>query len=48
MWTKYLLRTGNSHLDQDFSPTRIFTSHMVELEHLDETRQKVVDRTSTR
>jgi hypothetical protein len=33
----YLLPTSNSHLDRKFSPTRILTSHAVELEHLDET-----------
>jgi hypothetical protein len=35
---EYTLPTSNSHLDRDFFPTHILTSHMVELEHMDETR----------
>jgi hypothetical protein len=32
-----MLPMSNSSLDHDFSPTHIFTSPMIKLEHLDET-----------
>jgi len=34
---EYLIPTSNSHFNKKKIPTRILTSHMVELEHLDET-----------
>jgi hypothetical protein len=34
---------SNSHPNQKFSPTYILTSHMVELEHLDETHQEATN-----
>jgi len=34
---EYLIPTSNSHFNQKKIPTRILTSRMVELEHLDET-----------
>jgi hypothetical protein len=39
---------NNSHLDQDFFTTHIFTSCMIELEHLDETHQEATDWIGTR
>jgi hypothetical protein len=39
---------SNSHPNQKFSPTYILTSHMVELEHLDETHQEATNWIGTR
>jgi hypothetical protein len=43
---EYLLPTSNSHPDRNFFPISILT--MAKLEHLDETRQEAIDRTSIR
>jgi hypothetical protein len=48
MLTKYVLPTSNPHVDWNFSPTHILTSHMAELEHLGDTCQEAIDRTCTR
>jgi len=45
---EYILPISNSHSNQDFSPTHILISHMVELEHLDEAHQEVADQIGTR
>ncbi len=37
MPTTYMLSTSNSNLDQNCFPSHILTSHMVELEQMDET-----------
>jgi hypothetical protein len=39
---------NNSHLDRNFSPTCILSSHMVELEYLDEIQKEAIDWTSRR
>jgi hypothetical protein len=39
---------SNSYPNRYFSPTHILTNHMVELEHLDETRKEVVEWIGTR